>query len=97
MKGHPDNAARMIREVLDKLVPGIEGAYAQRLVSGGFAVLPNDELPRFLVDMAGMDLFEGEHGMVMRKYLLQKMRDQSPRRLRMLYKTTKSTPEAGRT
>ena len=74
---HPDDAADLIREVIEKYVPGIERAYAQRLDPGS-AFLSSVDLPRFLVDMMGADLFEGAPGGMLRKYLLQKMRNDRP-------------------
>lgn len=74
---HPDDAADQIREVLEEYVPGIERAYAQRL-DHTCTLLYNKGLPRFLVDMMGADLFEGAPGRMLRKMLLQKMRDHEP-------------------
>ena len=77
MNEHPDDAAEIIREILEEYVPGIETAYAQRLDPSS-ALLSNTDLPQFLVDMMGAELFEGKSGGMLRRSLLQKIRDDRP-------------------
>lgn len=74
---HPDDAADQIRKVLEEYVPGIERAYAQRR-DHTCTVLSNRVLPQFLADMMGADILEGAPGRMLRKMLLQKMREHEP-------------------
>ncbi len=76
----PDDAADSLRATLDKHVLGIEKAYAQRLGSE-ISILSNETLPRFLVDIMGVELFEGSAGRFLRMQLLQKVMIRKPRML----------------
>lgn len=89
MDEHPDDAADIIRNILEKFIPGIEHAYIQKKFPIGATVLPNDSLPRFLVDMMGVEIFEGDVGMEVRKYLLRSMLNKKPKKIKMLYKKSK--------
>lgn len=86
-----NDAADRIRSVLETHAPGIERAYAERLSGGAPAVLANDALPRFLVDMMGIEMFEGKAGALLRKYLLCGLQDKMPMRLLRLYSSTRGS------
>lgn len=89
----PHEATECMRSVLELYAPGIEQAYAERRSEGSPAVLANNDLPRFLVDMMGTEMFEGEAGLKLRTYLLGGMRDKMPSRLIRLYSETHSQDE----
>ena len=77
MDERPDDAADMIRMILEEYVPGMESAYARRRDSKS-SYIPNSDLPQFLADMAGAELFEGKHGRRLRNMMLQKIRIEKP-------------------
>ena len=90
----PDEAADYIRDVLGAYVPGMEEAYAQRMSPGGPAVLDNAQLPRFLVDMIGVEMFEGDLGKHMRPLLLRGVMKKRPRKLERLHKMSQTQQHA---
>ena len=94
MSETPDEAADGIRDVLDTFVPGIEEAYAQRMSPDGPAVLDNAHLPRFLVDMMGAEIFEGDPGKRMRRLLLCGVMKKRPKKLVRLHKTYQDSQHA---
>lgn len=77
MRERPDDAADLIRGVLEEYVPGMEKAYARRRDPES-SYIPNRDLPQFLADMAGVELFEGKHGRRLRNVMLQKIRREKP-------------------
>ena len=77
MRERPDDAADLIRRVLEEYVPGMEKAYARRRDPAS-SYISNRDLPQFLADMAGMELFEGRHGSGLRKAMLQRIRGEKP-------------------
>lgn len=89
----PQKAADCMRRVLELYAPGIERAYAERRSNGLPAVLANIDLPRFLVDMMGIEMFEGEAGRELRRCLLDGMRNKMPSRLLRLYSTVRPQDE----
>lgn len=87
MDDQPDDGADIIRDILEEFIPGIEHAYVQRQIPMGSTILHNELLPRFLVDMMGVEIFEGDVGMEVRRHLLQGMLLKKPKRLKALYKS----------
>ncbi len=77
MRERPDDAADLIRGVLEEYVPGMEKAYARRRDPES-SYIPNRNLPQFLADMAGVELFESKHGRRLRNVMLQKIRREKP-------------------
>lgn len=65
-------AAEKIRQVLEIFVQGIESAYASRNEEDA-EFLDDNDIPKFLVDMTGIELFQGDSGRLLRKHLLEKM------------------------
>ena len=76
----PNGAADIMRKVLEEYVPGIEKAYARRLDTVS-TLLSNSDLPKFVVDMMGTDLFASTSGKILRNELLERTRKNKPRTL----------------
>jgi len=76
-------AAEKIRRVLEEFVPGIEAAYAAKLDMHA-KFLADNAIPKLLVDMAGIELFQGDSGRLLRKYLLEQMLTKKLRSIRPL-------------
>jgi len=76
-------AAEKIRHVLEMFVPGIEAAYAVK-IDPSAKFLDDNEIPKLLVDMSGIELFQGDSGRLLRNYLLQEMLKKKFRSIRPL-------------
>jgi superfamily II DNA or RNA helicase len=69
------NATKELRKLLETHFPGCETMYLslQQGMPVVNAEIDNEKIPRFLIDVVGIELFEGKHGKIMRGLLLEKL------------------------
>ena len=69
------NSIHMLREFIGEYFPGCESLYISLQMNDfvEYAELDDDKLPRFLIDIVDIELFEGKHGKKIRKMLLTKL------------------------
>ena len=68
------NSRDWMRKVLEEYFPGCEPLYVSlKLGEVTDAEIDDTKIPRLIVDMVGVELFEGKHGRIIREMLLRKL------------------------
>ena len=68
------NSRDWMRKVLEEHFPGCEPLYVSlKLGEATDAEIDDTKIPRLIVDMVGVELFEGKHGRIIREMLLRKL------------------------
>jgi len=64
-----------IKEIIAEFFPGCESLYISLQLNDivEHAELDNQKIPRFLIDIVGIELFEGKHGKKIRELMLKKI------------------------
>jgi len=79
--------AQKLRDILNQSFPGCEPTYVSLKLNdvNANAELDDDRIPRFVVDILGVELLEGIHGKKLRGMMLDKIFQKNPNIIRRLH------------